>query len=282
MKLINGTQHPQTQNAQDWAKFGIEFTNPDFRPFSSIDPHKNIRTEALNAWRALLAEMDRNFNGDEIVNGVLLGGYAPITISLYRLLSQMRVPTFCAVMGPAPIVEGQRRQFVLAGCRRIPSPKGVKAAAPIQGQPLPPEVLETSEVEEDAENMPPEYMPEYVTLPSTFEVTRTDRFVYVSSRGLSPEQEAKIAAIAPQKLIATMPVNPPPIEADLSEYQGEINALVKTITETGAPVLLDGAPVETTLRLFALIGHCCPIYFLKTRGTSPQQEFTGVAKVPQF
>jgi hypothetical protein len=286
--FINATQHPQ--RSEQWAEFGIRFDRPDFAPFSSVSPKSSIREQAVMAWRKAMGEYTRHFDSDITCDGFLLGGYAPLVVSLYQLASQFRVPTFSAVMGPAPLVDGQRRGFVLAGYRRIPSPKKLRSETPREGQPLPPASLEEIEAEEAiAADLMPESEIRYFMLPQGHEVKNHDRFVHLSSRPLTEARRAELATVCPQRLISVPPVNPPPAGSCERSFQDSINEIAEVAISESCAILSDGAAAETLLRLYALLGHCVPFHYVATEitpatvaGGAPTHKVVGVSKIPRF
>jgi hypothetical protein len=85
-----------------------------------------------------------------------------------------------------------------------------------------------------------------------------------------------------------MPALPPEPDASMASFQEAINDIVKAIVEYRAPVLFDGAPAETLLRLYSIIGHAVPCYYVKTEvtpatvaGGAAQHRIVGVEKVPR-
>lgn len=287
MYLINATQHPQ--NAQDWAALGVSFDSPTFAPFATISPNASIRDQVVAAWRKTLEEYTRLFESDIPCDGLLIGGFAPVVVGLYALASQFRIPTYTAIMGPAPMIDGKRRGFVLAGYRRIPAPKKIKKDAPIEGQPLPPETAEEIEAQAALIELIPEIDLEYFYLPSGHEVTRHDAFIHLSARPLTDARRGELANVMPHTLISVPPALPPAPESDLSGFQDGINAIAKVAFAEKCAILSDGAPAETLLRLYALLGHCVPFYYVKTKvtpatieGGSPTHEVVGYEKIPRF
>lgn len=278
--LINATQHKQDPEA--WRSLGVAFDNPNFAPFGSISPKASVKEQIVEAWRNLLGEYTRHFDLDIPCDGVLLGGFAPVVAGLYQLCSQFRIPAYTAIMGPAPLVDGQRRGFVLAGYRRVPSPKKLRKDTPQEGQPL---------TAEDAElrDLMPETEVKYFTLPARHEVTRHDRYIHLSSRPLTPDRAKELATVCPQSLVSVPVVNPPPAGADCADFQDGVNEIAQAVFDNKCAVLSDGAAGETILRLYALLGHAVPFYYVQTEITPATQpggaathNVVGVGKIPRF
>ena len=260
--MLNATQHKQ--NAVDFLNFGIEMLEPDFTAFGNFDPKKDTRKQCLAAWRNLLDRVDEIMDRGGRVDGYLLGGYAPAVLCLFQFLANMRHPSFVAVMGQAPIKEGERRQFVLAGVRRIPTPHSLKKKGNEEGQPL----------REDHDFF----------LPS--EPLRVDhgKLIHLSARPLTEERATDVSLVAPQKLIGVAPVLPPPADHDLDAFEVGILDVCMEAVKNRCGVLVDGAPAETFLRVFGILGHALPFYFLKTEVKEGQKlpSIVALEKIPQF
>lgn len=265
--LINATQHPQGSQAEAWARLGIGFQGEDFTPYGPFNPKHDTRAQVRDAWRNLLNQLDDVLLHDMPVDGFLLGGYAPAVLGLYQLLSQFRHRSYVAVMGPAPLVDGQRRAFVLSGCRLIPMPRSLKNAVQREGQPI-------LEKFEDGD----------LVLPSSLPNMRHDRLLHVSARPLTEERAAEINTVAPQRLIGSAPALPPPPDGDMVGFERAVEDLARVVVEERCGVLLDGPPAETMLRLYALVGNLVPFYYLKTEVVPGQKLPTIIAldKIPRF
>ncbi len=246
LNLVNGTQHDQTNTP--WASIAVHFEQPSFLPYRAIDPNVSLKKQIKGAWENLLQHIDTMQSQDLRVDGVLLGGYAPVVLALYQYLSNMRQRCYVAVMDEAPIVEGQRRTFVLGGCRSIPTPKKLRTEVQREGQPI---------VGDGSRHS--------LGLVLDTQVDHT-RLIHVSARPLTADRRAELKRIFPQELIATSPVLPPPSSMeDLEDFTDKIADLAHLAYTHKCGILLDGPPAETMLHLYAHTScTCLPFYFLKT------------------
>lgn len=267
--LINATQHDQS--AQPWADLGVEFGDPSFCPYTTFDPKRGTREQVVAAWRNLLAHFDRCLHYGDKVDGFLLGGYPPVVLGLYQFLSQFRQTSYVAVMGPAPIIDGQKRTFVLSGLRRIPTPRALKAQALFEGQPLP------------AEDQDVPASQERFAIPK-IDQTKIDpsRLVHVSARALTDGRRAEIARVSPAALIASFPALPPNPDHSLDGFLAAVDDIARLACDNRCGILLDGPPAETLLHLYALLGHQLPFYFAKTEKIGNDLVLVAVEKVPRF
>lgn len=267
--LINATQHDQSN--QPWPDIGVHFDDPDFCPYTTFDPKRSTREQVVAAWRNLLAHLDRQLQSGEKVDGFLLGGYPPVVLGLYQFLSQFRQTSCVAVMGPAPIVDGQKRAFVLSGLRRIPTPRALKAQALFEGQPL------------EAED------PDVPAEQARFAIPKIDqnkidpsRLIHVSARALTDARRAEVARVSPVALIASFPALPPNPDHSLDGFLAAVDDIARLACDNRCGILLDGPPAETLLHLYALLGHQLPFYFAKTEKIGNDLVLVAVEKVPRF
>lgn len=270
--LINATQHDQS--GQPWDNLGVEFENPSFCPYTTFDPKRGTREQVVCAWRNLLAHLDQKLASGEKVDGFLLGGYPPVVLGLYQFLSQFRQTCVVAVMGPAPIVDGQKRAFVLSGLRRIPTPRALKGQALFEGQPL------------EAEDQDVPSFQNRFAIPK-IDQTKIDhsQLVYVSARALTDARRAEIATVAPPTLIASAPALPPNPDHSMEGFLSAVDDIAKLACDNRCGILLDGPPAETLLHLYAILGHQLPFYFTKSAGSAPPPapaKLVAVEKIPRF
>lgn len=284
--LINATQHSQAASLDIWRSLGVDFTDPDFAPYSQVSPKQPIHDQIVEAWRKLQGEMDRCFNNDLPFDGFLLGGYAPMAAGLYSYVSQFRRPSYCAVMGPAPMVDGQRRMFVLSGYRRIPSPKKTRQSVPQEGQPMMPEAL--ARLDELERGLDVVEMPSPFYLPNRFSVDNFASLVHVAPHALTEQRRAELSCFTGAKLISSMPALPPAPDENLFDYYEAVNDILRLVVEHRCPVLFDGPPVETLLRLYSVLGQVAPCHYVKTEmvapapGEKPRNVACGIAKMPRI
>jgi len=273
MKLINATQHDQTSSP--WSDLGVSFHDPAFCPYTAFSPQQPTRAQVVSAWRSLLARFDRVLALGERVDGFLLGGYAPAVIGLYQFLSQFRQTSFVAVMGPAPIVDGQRRGFVLQGLRQIPTPRSLRAEVVREGAILPPE--------QDDLDVPTTHSA-FVLPTITPQQMKADRLIHVSARPLTDARRAEISTVSPYTLIASTPALHPPAGHDMGDFLEAIEDIARQAATEKCGILLDGPPAETLLHLYAQLGHQHPFFFAKTEVVEAGKpaQIVAVEKVPRF
>lgn len=268
-RLINGSQHDQTASLPDWDRAGVSFANPDRPLWGAIDPNQPIRKQALVAWRSLLAEMDRCHGIGLPFHGIMLGGYAPIVSGLYHLAANMRHAVFAAVMAPSKLVSGEKKTFVPSGVRLLPPPAVLRDPMDLSS---PPSSSATKR-----------------------KGLRYDRMVYTSARPLEVERNPKtpdvpcrkevIATVEGATLLSTKPALPPLPGSDLEAYTQAVKDIVELADAEGCPILLDGPPAETLLRVAGL-AHVkgIPLYFLRTEILEAGKvgRVTGVEELPKF
>lgn len=270
--LANGTQH--NQKGQPWETVGFGFHVPAYVPYTAFDPNRGTQRQCVEAWRNLLGHIDNLLDADLPVDGVLLGGYAPAVLALYQFLSNQRTRCYVAVMDAAPMVEGERRQFVLGGARLIPTPRTLRAQAPVEGQPLAPE-------DELTELLPAR---KALAMIPRDEID-VSKLIHVSARPLTPARRDELKSVVSHTLIGTAPVLPPPSSSDMEDFKAGIATLAETAHEAKCGVLLDGPPAETMLHLFSYLhGTELPFYFLKTEVKEAGKPAVPVAMelVPRF
>lgn len=220
LNLINATQHDQTKPLQAWNKLGVTFANPAFTPWGVISPKTNLRQAVKNAWGLIQEEWARCRSIGQIPNGLLIGGWSPITIPIAAWLYGQALPPVlvAAVQAPAPMVDGKRRPPILAGWRVLP-PQGVIIR---EGQPLPPKR----------------------------NLYQLKNMIHVSARPLVDDRAATLANFSPLPVIAPcLPALPPLPEADLDAYERQIVGYIDAAQDHSAAILLDGPPVESAIRI---------------------------------
>lgn len=274
--LINATQHPQAKDAPNWANAGIEFIDPDFVAYEAFSARQPTRAQVINAWRKVLAKLDLSLANGVKVDGFLLGGYPPAVLGLYQYLSQFRQNCVVAVMGPAPMIDGQKRAFVVGGARLLPTPRTMRTEIAREGEALDPEDFDAPSLEGD------------LVIPKIArEKMRTDRLVHVSARPLTDARRAEIQAVAQVELIASTPALPPPPDHSLEDFKEAIKEIARICVSERCGVLLDGPPAETMLHLYSWIGHQHYFHFLKTEmiarnGEAPKPQIVSLDLVPRF
>lgn len=245
--LVNATQH--NQEGLPWPALGIQFTDNTFTPWSAFSPTKDIRVQVKTAWRNVLSHLDSCHANGIIPHGIMLGGYAPAVGGIYHWSRQMRVPAWVAVMGPAPIIDGERRHFVPVGCRQIFPQLEEPVGAWIDQQ--------------------------------------KTKFHRVGSRPLTDERREQLANITPRELTDQfeeylLPPQDGVTPAELIMYCQDVASNAR---KARASVLVDGLPAESLLYLTqSCKSNRVQIYFLKTEvpagGGFPVP--VGVAPMPRF
>lgn len=271
LTLINATQHSQV--SPPWSDLGVTFLDPAFCPYGPFLPKHGTREQVVAAWRNLLDRFDNALYNGEDVDGFLLGGYPPAVLGLYQFLSQFRQRCYVAVMGPAPIVEGQRRAFVLQGLRSIPTPRALKSSVVSEGQPLPSEHPDIPTAETF---VIPKIQPHQID---------HSRLVYVSARPFSEARAEEIRNVSGVQIVASAPALPPPAGHSLADFEAAIEDIARLACELRCGILLDGPPAETLLRVYALLGHMLPFWFTKTEVVAPPPapaQLVAIEKIPRF
>lgn len=266
--LLNGTQHPQGPSRAAWDKSGVLFTNPDRPLWGEIDPKRSLHDQVVESWRAMLKEMDRCHAEGQAFDGVMLGGYAPMVASLYRLASGCRHAVFAAIMAPGVMPDGVKKGFVPAGVRMIPPPLELR------------DPFDKGEGERKSKGK---------------RTLRYDRLVFASARPFQVERDPKtpdvpcrkevIAQVESATIIDTKPALPPLPNADMTSYEQAVRDIVDEADAVGCPILLDGPPAETLLRIVALATpRGIPLYFLRTEILEAGKlgRVLGVEELPRF
>lgn len=245
--LINGTQH--SQEGLPWPSLNIQFTDNNFTPWGRFSPTEDIRKQVKDAHRKILEHLDHCHSDGLIPHGVLLGGYAPAVAGAYHWLRQMRQPCWVAVMGPAPMKDGEKRQFVPQGCRQI--------------FPL---------VEEPQGN---------------WQDQSKTTFLRLGARPLTDDRKEVIGSITPRTIIDKFEeyLLPPSNGVTPSELILYTQDVCKEARKTRASILVDGLPAEALLYLVqSAKSNRVQLYFLKTEvpagGGLPVP--VGVSPMPRF
>lgn len=271
LNLINATQHDQSKTP--WGDLAVQFLDPSFCPYGAFDPKRSTRDQVVAAWRSLLGKLDTALFQGEQVNGFLLGGYPPVVLGLYQFLSQFRQTSYVAVMGPAPMIEGQRRTFVLQGLRRIPTPRALRSSLVFEGQPL---QAEDPDVPETARFVVPKIPPHAID---------HSRLIYVSARPFSEARKEEIRSVSGVEVIASAPALPPPMGHDLADFESAIEDIARLACEYRCGILLDGPPAETLLHTYSILGHMLPFWYTKSEAGGPPPapaKLVCLDKIPRF
>lgn len=245
--LVNATQH--SQEGQPWPSLGIVFTDNNFTPWQSFSPQKDVRDQVKVAWRNVLAHLDHCHSDGIIPHGIMLGGYAPAVAGVYHWARQLRVPCWVAVMGPAPMIDGQKRGFVPVGVRQI-FPQLGEAVGDWQDQ-------------------------------------QKTTFFRVGSRPFTEDRREQFSVFTPRQIVDKfeeylLPPGNGMVPAELILYCQELAGEAR---KAKASLLVDGLPAETMLYLlqFAKVNRV-QVYFLKTEvpqgGGIPVP--VGVAPMPRW
>lgn len=228
IQLINATSHPQDFN--QWAEIGVIFAH-EGRPMTErIDENAPLHVSVMAEYRRTLDAMDQAFASGFHFQGLLLGGYAPITIGLASQLRDTRHAIWVPVLKPGPDPEpGMRRAFVPGGVRWV-------RPAPFGG------------------NSKDRY--------------ESDSYLHFAPRPLDGDRKGMIESLG-CKIISAHKILPPPCGGDPRSEESALRAeCMNAVGEAHAQkagVLLDGAPAESCLHLWA----CCkelgvPLSFLRT------------------
>lgn len=268
--LVNATSHEQSKTP--WHTIDTVFHAPDFRPIVEVDPNKGIQRQCTETWRRLLNHVDALQEQDKPIDGFLLGGYAPIVLSLFQFLSGQRQRSFVAVMGEAPIKEGERRSFVLSDVRSIPTPRTLRKAAPEEGQPI-------SEMDDLA------ITTRKVLHPIDVEKIDHNKLIHMSARPLDDARRATLKNLFPQTLIASAPVLPPAPLSDMEDFCFAIAELAELGHNNKCGFVFDGPPAESMLHLYSYIsGTNLPCYYIKTAQPDKTKPAipVGLERIPRF
>lgn len=245
--LVNGTQH--SQEGQPWPVIQIQFTDNNFTPWGTFSPTQDIRDQVKSAWRRVLDHLDRCHSDGTIPHGVMLGGYAPAVAGIYHWARQMRVPCWVAVMGPAPMVDGEKRRFVPVGARQI--------------------------------------FPQMQEAVGSWADQQKTTFHRVGARPLTDDRREILAEITPREIQDKfeeylLPPSNGTVPAEMILYCEDVADKAR---KAKASVLVDGLPAEALLYLLqSCKANRVQVYFLKTEipadGGFPVP--TGVAQMPRF
>lgn len=256
LRLINATSH--SQKPEQWEPLGIEFLNPEKPIWSEISPSLSLKEQVLAAWRVLLNVMDTNLALGRDWNGVALGGYAPLVVPFFHLLSKARHATFAFVQGPTITIDGKQRSGPMEGARLCKPPKAMRD----------PEL-----------SMEPAKKRKLV-----LDNFRKDKMLWLSNRPLTPLRRGELAPIlSGVSLEEVFPINPPFLGGDMDSFLERAQEVIELARRERLPFLFDGPPAETMFLLSALADDV-PFYFVRTQksGESPIPTPIGIEKIPSF
>jgi hypothetical protein len=247
LMLVNGTQH--SQEGLPWPSLNIQFTDNNFQPWGAFSPAKDIREQVKVAWRRVLDHLDAQHANGVIPHGVLLGGFAPAVAGIYHWSRQMRVPAWVAVMGPAPMKDGEKRQFVPVGARQI--------------------------------------FPQLQEPVGSWADQQKTTFHRVGARPLTDDRREVLTGITPRTVQDCFEeyLLPPQTGVTPAELILYCRDVASNARKARASVLVDGLPAEALLYLLqSCKANRVQVYFLKTEVRPGEKVPTpvGVAQMPRF